>query len=321
MRIALRSFLFLAVVALLAPCTLKAQQQTKAAPHLSITFDVVTLTVTVKDKEGQPVGKLAKEAFEILDEKADQQMAFFCWADQEPLSVAILFDVTKSMRTGDIKWINTAREAVLRFINEGPQSTEYLIMAVGDSPRIMTDWTRDKEALTRVLSDLASVQAKTGTALYDASYLGIERLQKQTSLRRIMILVTDGEDNLSKSTYKQVRELLKHSDVLIYAISIQPFYSSTVSYGNDVLKELTSISGGAMFSPSNPEKIDAAFKSIVSELNNQYLIGYCPLNIDGKWHSVKVKVKPQSTEKRLEARTRQGYYATKKSVEPTVPKD
>lgn len=318
MRVMLRFCMPIALISLLASYTLKAQQQAQDAPHPPLVADLVLLAVTVTDKEGEPVGKLTKDAFEVMDGKERQEIAFFS-SEYRPLSVAILFDVTKSMRAGDIKWINAAREAVLRFIREGPASNEYLIIAISDSPQVMTDWTRDKESLTRGLSDLASVQSKTGTALYDACYLGVERLQKRTNTRRIMILVTDGEDTLSQTIYKQMREQLKHSDVMVYSVLIQPSYSPTAYVGSDVLKELTSVSGGGRFSPSSPDNVDAAFKSIATELNNQYLIGYFPPNFDRKWHSVRVKVKP--AEKRFEARTRQGYYAMKQSVAPTVPKD
>ena len=274
----------------------------------------------MKDKEGEPVGRLTKDAFEIVDGKERQQIAYFV-SEPEPLSVALLFDVSKSMRSGDIKWVTAAREAVLRLIKEGNRATEYLLMAVSDSPQVMADWTRDSEALTRGLSDLASVRSKDGTGLYDACYLSIERLQKRNNPRRVMIMVTDGYDTWSQTTYKQLRELLKHSDVMVYSVSSPPSFSPSVTYADDALKEMSSISGGAMFSPSNAEKINAAFRSIASELANQYLIGYSPPTMDGKWHGVKVVVKPLPAGKRLEARARKGYYAVKKSPDPPVPKD
>ena len=269
--------------------------------------DLITFTVTVTDTYGRYVSGLGKSAFTVLDDKKAQEITYFS-DDDSPVSVGVLFDVSGSMSGDKIK---RARDALAKFIQTSHNMDEYFLIAFNSRAQLLLDKTRDGNA---VLDKLTFVQTRNNTALYDACYLGVEKVQRGAHPKRALLLISDGQDNNSRYTFNELRRLLKESDVTLYGIGIlggSDAGSSLGMEGQGILDELASVSGGKAFFPRSPAEMDDIFEQIALELRHQYSIGYKPTNFsnDGRWHKVKVKVTPPRGLPRLFVRSKDGYYA------------
>jgi Ca-activated chloride channel family protein len=275
---------------------------------VSIKTDLVTLTLTVTDMYGRYVSGLTKNAFTIIDNDQPQDITFFSDSDA-PVSIGILFDVSGSMSGEKVA---KARKALEKFINSSHPSDEYFLIAFNNRAQLLLDRSRDGDA---VLQKLTLVAPKQNTALYDAVYLGIERVTRGAHQKRALLIISDGQDNASRYNFGEVRRLTKESDVVTYAVGIMDGRDSgsmTGMQGQAFLDELTSVTGGKSFYPSSDIEMDEIFERIALELRHQYSIGYTPSDFkpDGKWRKVKTKVKPPRGLPRLTVRGREGYYAT-----------
>jgi Ca-activated chloride channel homolog len=273
-----------------------------------IKTDLVTLTLTVTDLYGRYVSGLTKNNFTIFDNNKEQEVTFFSDSDA-PVSVGILFDVSGSM-SGDK--INKARTALERFINSSHPSDEYFLIAFNSRAQLLMDRTRDGEAVIRKLT---LVQPSKNTALYDAVYLGIERVTRGAHQKKALLVISDGQDNASRYNFNEVRRLMKESDVVTYGVGILDRGDSSSSLGMQgqaFLDELASVTGGKSFYPNTDIEMDEIFERIALELRHQYSVGYTPTDFepDGKWRKVRVRVKPPRGLPRLTVRSREGYYAS-----------
>jgi len=314
----LRQVVFLVFTIVLCSLSFSAQQPEPTPPEdaeptgpIRIKTDLVTLTLTVTDLYGRYVSGLTKKAFSIFDNNQEQEITFFSDSDA-PVSVGILFDVSGSMSADKIA---KARTALERFINSSHPSDEYFLIAFNNRAQLLMDRTRDGEA---VLRKLTLVKTSSNTALYDAVYLGLERVTRGSHQKRALLIISDGQDNASRYNFGEVRRLMKESDVVTYAVGIINSHdagSSLGMQGQAFLDELTSITGGKAFYPNNDIEMDEIFERIALELRHQYSIGYTPTDfqLDGKWRKVKTKVKPPRGLPRLTVRGRDGYYATPSS--------
>jgi Ca-activated chloride channel family protein len=272
-----------------------------------VNTDLITFTVTVTDTYGRFVSGLSKNAFTVLDDKKGQEITFFS-DDDSPVSVGVIFDVSGSM-SGDK--VRRARDALAKFVQTSHNSDEYFLIGFNSRAQLLLDKTRDGNA---VLDKMTFVQTRGNTALYDACYLGVEKVQRGTHPKRALLLISDGQDNNSRYTFNELRRLLKESDVVLYGIGILgggDAGSSLGMEGQGILDELAGVSGGKAFFPRGPAEMDDIFEQIALELRHQYSIGYKPTNFsnDGRWHKVKVKVNPPRGLPRLFVRTKEGYYA------------
>ena len=268
--------------------------------------DLVTLTVTVTDAFGRFVTGLAKNAFTVTDEKIPQEITFFSDEDA-PVSLGVVFDVSGSM--GGDK-IMRAREALSKFIETSHTRDEYFLIGFNNRAQLLLSQTRDSDAL---LQKLTFVQTHGQTALYDAVYLGVNKVTRGTHQKKAILLISDGQDNSSRYTFSELRRLLKESDVIIYAVGIVDGHdNSELGYGGRaILEELAGVSGGKAFFPSTSAEMNDTFERIALELRTQYSIGYRPSNFanDGRWHRLKIKVQPPRGFPRLFVRGREGYFA------------
>ena len=272
-----------------------------------INTDLITFTVTVTDIYGRFVSGLGKNAFSIFDDKQQQDISFFS-DDDSPVSVGVLFDVSGSMSGDKVK---RARTALAHFIQTSHDRDEYFLIGFNSRAQLLMDRTRDGNA---VLDKLLFVQTRNNTALYDACYLGVERVQRGTHPKRALLLISDGQDNNSRYTFSELRRVLKESDVVLYAIGIlggSDVGSALGMEGQGVLDELAGVSGGKAFYPRSAAEMDDIFEQIALELRHQYSIGYRPPSFanDGKWHHIKVKITPPRGLPRLFVRSKEGYFA------------
>ena len=281
------------------PSTTRDQEQ------VIVNTDLVTLTVSVADAHGRYVAGIDKKDFKISDNKVSQQIAFFSDADL-PVSVGIVFDVSDSMSG---KKVEKAKEALSTFIQTSHPQDEFFLIGFSSQPHLLLDKSRDGDA---VIKKLSFVEPHGSTALYDASYLALERITRGVHPKRVILIISDGQDNNSRYKFSELRRALNESDVIVYAIGINEGAGGVRGRsGNRVLDELASVSGGKVFFPRNSTRMNEAFEQIALELRHQYSIGYRPSNFtsDGKWHRIRVKVKPPGELKRVCVRSRAGYYA------------
>lgn len=269
--------------------------------------DLITFTVTVTDIYGRFVSGLGKNAFSIFDDKQEQNISFFS-DDDAPVTVGVIFDVSGSMSGDKVK---RARDALSHFVQTSHDLDEYFLIAFNSRAQLLMDRTRDGNA---VLDKLTFVQTRSNTALYDACYLGVERVQRGAHPKRALLLISDGQDNNSRYTFNELRRVLKESDVVLYAIGIlggSDMGSSLGMEGQGILDELAGVSGGKAFYPRSNAEMDDIFEQIALELRHQYSIGYRPPDFvsNGKWHKIKVKVAPPRGLPRLFVRTKEGYFA------------
>lgn len=269
--------------------------------------DLITLTVTVTDTYGRYVSGLSKNAFNVFEEKQPQEITYFS-DDDAPVSVGVIFDVSGSMSGDKIK---RAREALSKFIQTSHNSDEYFLIAFNSKAQLLLDKNRDGNS---VLDKLTFVETKGQTALYDAVYLGVEKVQRGTHSKRALLVISDGQDNSSRYTFDNLRRLLRESDVTVYGVGIlsgNDAGSSLGMEGQGILDELSGVSGGKAFFPRSGAEMDDIFEQIALELRHQYSIGYKPTNFtgDGKWRKIKVKVTPPRGLPRLFVRSKEGYYA------------
>ena len=304
-----------------APRGAGAQQQAGEAARPSAAAEVadqVVLNVTVTDERGRFVIRPDKGAFTAYDNKVKQDITLFDYRDL-PASVGIVFDVSKSMTVRapqwakDVRWASNAKEALLRLVSAGNEENEYFVMGFNGGVEPLSDWTRDRAAVAAAVDKLFSLSPKDGTAFYDACRAGLEKVMRAKHGKRVIVLVSDGEDVGSKSKKGDVSRLLRESGALVYAVAIRSDNDRAWRLKTS-LEEFCADSGGFAYYPSKPDEINQSFERIALELRSQYLIGYKPstLSAEKKWHSVKVEVAPLMTDggkRRLYVRTRSGYFA------------
>jgi len=273
--------------------------------QLTIRTELVSLSVTVMDKRGRYASGLDRGAFMVYEDDVQQEIGFFSNLDT-PASIGVIFDVSDSM-SGEK--MNRSREALARFIRTSHPEDEYSLITFNDSARLLLDRVRDGGAL---LSQFAGASPEGNTALYDGVALGLETLARSRYTKRALIVISDGEDNRSRSTFNEIKRKIRESGVMTYPIVIGPLLPR--SNGRVIMNELASVSGGKSFFPNNIEAMSEDFEQIALELRQQYSIGYVPARItnDGRWRRLKVFVTPPAASQRLIVRSRKGYYSSTK---------
>lgn len=308
----LRKCLITILAALLLTATQGVFAQDKPTgedlPVIKTGTNLVTLNVTVTDQYGRYVTGLSKQHFEIYDDKVPQKIEFFS-SDDAPMSMGIIFDVSGSMKGR----IDRSHAALKRFFDVGHDRDEYFLVSFNTGAKLVQDFTGDP---SKIANSLLAIEPKGQTALYDAAYIGVEKVRRGRHSRKAILLISDGQDNNSRYSFKELKQLVKESDVQIYAIGITNVFSSRELDidGQVILEEITRLTGGRAFFPNNDAELSEVISRIGLELRHQYSLGYEPTGVaaDGKWHKLKVKLNAPKGMPSLTVRTREGYYARMK---------
>jgi Ca-activated chloride channel family protein len=242
----------------------------EATKPVTLRTDLVTLTLTVMDPYGRYVSALPKKVFSVFDNNVEQEITYFSDSDA-PVSLGILFDVSGSMSGEKIQ---KARHALERFLATSHPSDEYFLIAFNTRAQLLLDRTRDSEA---VLRKLTLVEPKRNTALYDAVYLGVDRVSRGAHQKRALLIISDGQDNSSRYNFNEVRRIMKESDIVTYAVGIMDksdIGNPLGMQGQAFLDELTSVTGGKSFYPTSDVELDDVFERIAVELRHQYYMVY-----------------------------------------------
>jgi Ca-activated chloride channel homolog len=276
----------------------------------AIETNLVGVNVSVTDADGRALSTLDQTAFSVYDNGRKQEVAFFS-RDDAPASVAVLFDLSGSISTGKME---QARAALRRFFENSHPDDEYFLIGFNGEPRVLLSRTRKAEA---VVEQISQQRAGGQTALYDACRLAVKQLSRSAHRRRAILLISDGQDNDSRSTLRGLHNSLREDDVVIYALGINDHVelaSVRGRAGRNALEEITRATGGRALFPRSPEEMTAACERIALELRSFYQIAYRPdaFAADGKWRRIRVKVTPPAGGARVFVRHKEGYYARPK---------
>jgi Ca-activated chloride channel homolog len=276
---------------------------------LRVDVDLVLVPVTVTNSANQPVLNLDKPNFELLENNQPQRLQFFSVEDA-PISVGLLLDVSRSMRSK----IETERAALREFFNNANANDDYFAISFSSRPKVLANPT---QSIGTIEAKLGEVTPDGNTALLDAVSLGVAKLHNARYQRRALLIISDGGDNNSRYRLSEIKSLVQESDVMVYAIGIfddlnLPIIKSfEEKMGKRWLDEITDASGGRTVIVDNLARVPEAAAAISRELRSQYLLGYKPTNTvhDGSWRKIKVRVTPATSEARLQAFYKRGYSA------------
>ena len=306
-----------------APTAAEAGATAAAAPKPAATADVpgsdeppvttirkrvdeVNVIFTVTDKHGRYVKDLRKTDFRVLDDRVPQgQVVSFSSESNLPLRVGLLIDASNSVRDR----FKFEQAAAIEFLNQiiRPEFDKAFTIGFDTTPEVTQDFTDNTEQLSR---GVRMLRPGGGTAMYDALYYACRDKLNNTrdtgSVRRAIILLSDGEDNQSHVTREEAIEMAQRAEVIVYTISTN--ISGMKSHGDRVLERIADATGGRAFFPFRVEDVTDAFTQIQDELRSQYALSYRPTDLkrDGAFHSIEIVAEKH---KSLHVRARRGYYA------------
>jgi Ca-activated chloride channel family protein len=285
--------------------------QAKAADDqtLSVNVDLVNILFTVADRKGKFVTNLKKDDFRVFEDEKPQNITNFSSETDLPLTIALLVDTSGSIRDKLQFEQRAATEFFYSTLQRGKDKA--MIISFDSGVDLIQDFTDDPAKLAGAVQ---KIRAGGGTSLYDAIYLAVTQKLSGQQGRRIVILITDGDDNSSRISLTETLEAAQKNDVTIYAISTnsQTFFGSKEQErGDKTLKKFATETGGKPFFPLKIQDLATNFVDIREELRAQYQIGYRPSNsrLDGTFRKIRVDI----ADKRYKIRARSGYYMPKGS--------
>jgi len=273
--------------------------------------NLVVLHATVLDERGRFVPDLKEENFRIFEDKVEQKISVFKREDI-PVSVGLVIDNSGSMRDKRER----VNAAALTFVKSSNRDDEAFVVNFNDDYYLDTDkdFTNDinelKEALERI-------DSRGSTALYDAIIGSLDHMKKGTKDKRVLLVITDGEDNASRKSLATTVQEAQQSNALIYAIGLLSQESKrSAKRARLALTELAQATGGLAFFPEGLQDTEAICAQIAHDIRNQYTVAYYPSNTakDGSFRNVHVDVIPPRGRGKLSVRTRTGYYAQRASA-------
>ncbi|MEO8098381.1 MAG: VWA domain-containing protein [Acidobacteriota bacterium] len=317
--------LLLVSLALLAVVTLAISQQRPSPPKSSEPVeadgvirggvDLVNVLCTVRGKNGALMGNLQQSDFKVFEDGKEQEIKYFTRESNLPLTIGLLIDVSGSMES----LIPVEKRAGAAFFDQVLQKNDLaFIISFGKNSELLQDSTNSARLLRRGLDDLKlnaavggihpgpvpTMQNNAGTVLYDAVYLAADdRLRKEAG-RKVIILITDGEDTGSKVSRQESIEAAQKADAIIYSI----YYQDPRYGGNEgVLKRMSEETGGRVFQVDRRMNLDDIFKQIQEEMRSQYSVSYTPTNSvkDGGFRKLEFRM----SNKDYRVQARKGYYA------------
>ena len=309
----------------------QGQQGEQAAPPQSPqkivqVVNLVDVLFTVLNRRNKLVPDLQKEDFKVFDEKFPQEIRYFSRQTDLPLRIGMLVDTSNSIRDR----IKFEQDASINFLFSVLRRgrDEAFVMTFDDEPQVVQAFTGDTGSLR---DQILQTRAGGGTAVYDAIY---DACQTELShpprppgdqpdvVRRVMIVISDGDDNLSSHTRSEAIEMAQRTSVVIYTISTSTQWiqlsqtdpdkladrKTHLTEGDKILQALAEETGGRAFFPYHVDDLDQSFQDIGDELRNEYSIAYIPTNyvLDGRYHRIRIELPDH---KGYQVRARRGYFA------------
>src|SRR5882762_9780703 len=304
----------------------EAAPQRQDQGKITQVVNLVDVLFTVLNRRNKLVPDLEKDDFKVWDDKSPESIRYFSRQTDLPLRIGLLMDTSNSIRDR-LKFEQDAATSFLFSVLRHNKDQAF-VMTFDDEPAILQGFTDDAG---RLRDEIVKTRAGGGTAVYDAIY---GACQKELShpprppgdqpdvVRRVMILISDGDDNLSNHTRSEAIEMAQRHSVVIYTISTSTQWiqlsqtnpdkianrKTHLTEGDKILQDLADETGGRAFFPYHVDDLDQSFQDIGDELRNQYSIAYVPKHsqYDGKYHRIRIEV-PEH--KGYQVRARRGYFA------------
>lgn len=265
----------------------------------------VNVIFTVTDKRGRFIKDLKQDDFRILDDKRPAEaIRNFSAETNLPIRVGLLIDASNSIRTQ----FKFEQEAAIEFLNQivRPKADKAFILAFDSNTELTQDFTNSTEDLSKAIR---SIRPGGGTAMWDAIYFAcrdklLDTKDKET-VRRAIILLSDGQDNQSRVFQTEAVEMAQRAGVIIYTISTS--LSPDKNSGDKILEKVAEATGGRAFFPFKIQDVADAFSDIQDELRSQYVLAYKPAEFlaDGRYRSIDIS----APNKKFKVRARKGYFA------------
>jgi VWFA-related protein len=297
------------------------------APTIKVDVDVVNILFNVRDKRNGLVGNLEKGDFTLNEEGKQQDIKYFNRETDLPLTIGLLIDVSASQ--GNL--IEIEKDAASQFFSQviRKQDLAFLI-SFGEDADLLQDYTNSPKLLRqgleglRVNSGVGGLQPgpvptmshPRGTVLYDAVYLAASDQLKGQVGRKVLVLITDGEDEGSRYNIKQAIEAAQKADAIVYGFYYvdRAFYMGQrgMVFGgvsDSALRQMSDDTGGRVFHIERNHSLQDAFRDLQEEMRSQYAIGYTPTNPtkDGTFRKIDIR----TNNKDWKVQARKGYYAIK----------
>jgi VWFA-related protein len=319
-KLALRSVAGCMALALATPAVPQQQKQDQGqTPTIKAEVTLVNLFATVRDKNKRIVPDLKQDDFKVFEDNNEQKIAFFSKEMNLPITLGLLLDTSGSEQN----MLGAIQSAGSRFLHRVlRKGDEAMILSFDSDVDLLADFTDDRSILDHAISK-ARINVPgggyiagnpgpvgsgniTGTALYDAVYLACGEKLNGEAGRKAIIIVTDAQDEGSKTRIEEAIEAAQRTDTVIHILLVaDPRYGANSGAAHKMADE----TGGRVISVSSEKKLEEAFDQISEELRSQYTLGYYPTNTlkDGKFRKVRVEAENHD----LKVLARRGYYAPK----------
>jgi Ca-activated chloride channel family protein len=290
------------------PAKSGAPSQSNQANEIKVGVNLVLVNATVIDPLDRLVTGLEKENFRVFEDGTEQEVVTLS-SEDVPVSIGLIFDMSGSMADK----VEKAREAAVQFMRTANPLDQFFLVSFNDRAELTSGFTTSVDELQNRMLFTA---AHGRTAMLDAVYLGLTQMRAARHPRRALLIISDGGDNHSRYTEKDVKNFLKEADCELYAIGIYDSIgdrsrSPEELNGPTLLSELTEMTGGRVFAVGNINELPDIAAKIGIELRNQYILGYKPSNNqnNGIWRKIKVKLHPPKGLPPLNVYAKTGYYA------------
>jgi VWFA-related protein len=285
-----------------------AGEADRLGPNIRIDANLVLIPVLVTDRNDRLITGLEKEHFKVFEDKVEQVITQFA-AEDAPVSIGLLIDCSGSMGPK----LARSRAAVAEFLRTANAEDEFLLVTFNDHAELVTSFTNRIE---EIQNRMMYMESRGRTALLDAIYLALHEMKNGKHARKALLIISDGGDNSSRYSYRQVRNYIREADVQIYSIGIlEPPSTRGRSpeelAGPTLLEEIAQQTGGRLYEVDDLSQLQDIASKIGAALRNEYLLGYTPAEgkHDGKYHKISVKLDPPRGLPSLRATFRSGYYA------------
>jgi VWFA-related protein len=274
-------------------------------PVFSTESDLVVVHATIKDRDGAYVTGLTRDAFAILEDGRPQNAQLFT-SEDAPVTVGLLIDSSGSMQPNRDRVITAAAA----FAESSHPSDEVFALAFNDSVRAAppptAPFTNDVAVLRDALTK--TIRANGRTALFDAITAGLDYLGRGRHERRVLVIVSDGGDNASQTTFEEVVTKTQSSNAVIYTVALVDAVERDTN--PRLLRRIAQANGGEAFAPRNADDITEVLQHIARDIRHTYTLGYVSTNSarDGAFRQIRLIVQPPDR-RRLVVRTRSGYLA------------
>jgi len=277
-------------------------------PNLRVAASLVQIPVHVTTASGSSVTTLREDNFRLFEDGIEQKISHFA-LDDAPVSIGLLFDVSGSMQNK----MRQAIEASAAFFKTANAEDEFFLIEFSERPKLVVPLTSDSD---EVYQRIVHARPFGRTALLDAIHMAMNQMKSARNLRKAIVILSDGGDNRSRYTEREIKNALLESDVQVYAMGIfdreeQRKRTPEEQNGPKLLDYLAEQTGGHSYPVDNLEELPVISARIGNELRNQYLLGYTPSNEerDGKYRRVKVSLTAPDGMVNLRTYYRLGYHS------------